>query len=113
MPSLSTLQPALQPWAQWIFRYGQSIDGKLVVTSARRSLAKQAELRAKYLRGESPIYAAPPGQSAHQLGWAFDMARIGVDPLDDWLLMWLGKWWTYYGGRFGGAEDPVHFGVRM
>jgi len=112
MPSISSLVPALQPWAQWIFRYGQGIDGKLVITSARRSMAKQAELRAKYLRGESAIYAAPPGQSAHQVGLAFDMARIGVDPLDDWLLMWLGKWWTYYGGRHGGAKDPVHFGVR-
>jgi len=113
MPSISSLQPALQPWATWIFRYGQSIDGKLVITSARRSGAKQAELRWKYLVGESPIYAAPVGFSAHEKGWAFDMARIGVDPLNDWLLMWLGKWWSHYGGRFGGAKDPVHFGVRL
>lgn len=112
MPSLSTLQPALQPWAQWIFRYGQSIDGKLVVTSARRSWAAQFKLYSRYLRGESALPAAPPGKSAHQLGWAFDMARVGVNPLDDWLLMWLGKWWTYYGGLHGGARDPVHFGVR-
>lgn len=112
MPSISSLAVPLQPWADWIFRYGQSIDGKLVITSARRSYAKQAQLRAEYLLGHSPIYAAPPGQSAHQTGWAFDMARIGVDPLNDWLLMWLGKWWAYYGGRHGGASDPVHFGVR-
>lgn len=83
MASISTLNPGLQPWANWIFRYGQSLDGKLVVTSARRSRAKQAELRARYLAGKSPIYASPPGYSQHEVGLAFDMARVGVSALDD------------------------------
>jgi len=112
MPSVSSLQPALQPWAQWIFDYGRSLDGKLVITSARRSLQDQIRLRNRYLSGKSPIYAAPPGKSAHQYGWAFDMARVGEDALGDPLLMWLGKWWKHYGGLHGGEADPVHFGVR-
>lgn len=112
MASLSTLHPSLQPWANWIFRYGKSYSGKLVVTSARRSAADQARLRAKYLAGKSQIYAAPVGRSAHQTGWAFDIAQVGVNPIGDLLLHGLGAWWNYYGGRWGGPADPVHFGVR-
>lgn len=112
MASISSLQPALQPWAEWMYRWAKSIDGKFVITSARRSWADQHRLRQRYLRGESLIYAAPPGRSQHQAGWAFDMARIGTDPLADPLLIALGAWWNYYGGRFGGASDPVHFGTR-
>lgn len=112
MASLSELEPWLQPWANWIFRYGQTLDGKLVVTSGRRSRAKQQELRWKFLSGDSKIYAAPPGTSAHEIGQAFDLAQVGVDPFDSRLLPWLGKWWMHYGGRWGGVTDPVHFGVR-
>jgi len=110
--TLSTLQPWLQPWANWIFRYGQTIDGRLVVTSARRSRAKQLELRMKYLSGESQIFAAMPGFSKHEIGEAFDLAQVGIDPFDSRLLPWLGKWWMYYGGLWGGDRDPVHFGVK-
>lgn len=112
MPSLSTLEPWLQPWAQWIFRYGQTLDGRLVVTSARRSREKQLELRMKYLSGESEIFAAMPGFSKHEIGQAFDLAQVGIDPFDSRLLPWLGKWWMHYGGLWGGDRDPVHFGVK-
>jgi len=40
------------------------------------------------------------------------MASVGVDPFDDWSLAWLGSWWQYYGGLYGGTVDPVHSGVR-
>lgn len=92
---------------------GKQHDGRLVVTSARRSSAKQAELRRRWEMGLSKIPANRPGTSLHELGWAFDMARIGKDPLADPLLVWLGSWWEYYGGRWGGSRDPVHFQPRM
>jgi len=92
---------------------GKQQSGKLVVTSARRSVIKQRELYYKYRMGQSLIPAAPPGTSLHELGWAFDMAQMGVNPLQDPLLAWLGAWWEYYGGRWGGARDPVHFQPRM
>jgi len=92
---------------------GKQQSGKLVVTSARRSFAKQSELYYRWQTGQSKIPAARPGTSLHQLGWAFDMAQMGVDPLGDPLLAWLGSWWTYYGGRWGGERDPVHFQPRM
>lgn len=112
MADLRSLQPWLQPWAFWIFDYGKTLDPRLVVTSARRDQAKQWELYQKWQRGESSLPAAYPGTSRHQYGEAFDMARIGMDPLGDWLLQHLGAWWRHYGGLYGGTADPVHFGVR-
>jgi len=109
---LRSLQPWLQPWARWIFDYGKSINPKLVVTSARRDYWEQARLYNRYISGLSAIPAALPGQSNHQNGEAFDMASVGVDPFDDWSLPWLGYYWKYYGGSYGGTVDPVHFGVR-
>lgn len=113
MASLRTLHPQLVPWARWIYNLGKSYDPLLVVTSARRSPGKQQQLYDKYRRGESSVPVAPPGGSLHEYGLAFDMARIGKDPLTDPLLNWLGRVWTYYGGRHGGARDPVHFQPRM
>ena len=109
MASLNTLHPGLVPWARWIHALGKSYDGRLVVTSARRSSIKQAELRRRWELGLSKIPANKPGTSLHEFGLAFDMARIGIDPLTDPLLAWLGMVWEHYGGRWGGKGDPVHF----
>lgn len=113
MADLRTLHPQLVPWARWIYSVGKYYDGRLVVTSARRSSAKQASLRAAYLTGKSKIPANRPGTSLHEYGLAFDMARIGKDPLGDPLLAWLGQLWESYGGRHGGQRDPVHFQPRI
>ena len=113
MADLNTLVPGLVPWAKWIHKVGQDLDGRLVVTSARRSFAKQVELYWKWQKGYSKIPAAPPGKSLHQQGLAFDMARVGVDPLSDPLLAYLGYWWEHYGGKWGGERDPVHFQVNL
>jgi len=111
--NLNTLQPALVPWAKWLLEIGRQYDGRLVVTSARRSSAKQAELRRRWEQGLSNIPANRPGTSLHEFGVAFDLARIGVDPFADALLPWLGAWWEYYGGKWGGARDPVHFQIKV
>ena len=113
MANLKTLHPQLVEPARWIYALGKYYDGRLVVTSARRSNAKQRRLWEKYVRGESQIPAAMPGKSLHEWGYAFDLARIGIDPLTDPLLDWLGWVWEQVGGRYGGRSDPVHFQVRM
>ena len=113
MADLATLDPRLIPWAKWIYAVGKYYDGRLVVTSARRSRAKQAELRRRWELGQSSIPANRPGTSLHEYGLAFDLARIGKDPLGDPLLAWLGQVWEYYGGRHGGERDPVHFQPRI
>lgn len=113
MADLNTLHRALIPWAKWIYAYGKNYDGKLVVTSALRSSKKQAELRAAWESGKSLIPANRPGTSLHEYGLAFDMARLGADPLADPLLNYLGAVWESVGGRWGGIRDPVHFQPRI
>lgn len=113
MADLRTLHPSLYPWAHWIYSIGKQYDPKLVVTSARRSIMKQHMLYHRWLSGESKIPANRPGTSLHEHGLAFDLARIGIDPLGDPLLAWLGAVWEHYGGRHGGERDPVHFQFRM
>lgn len=113
MADLGNLHPGLVPWAKYLHYVGKSNDGRLVVTSARRDSAKQAELYAKWKAGKSRIPANRPGTSLHEHGLAFDMARLGMDPLTDPLLFWLGALWESWGGRWGGARDPVHFQIRV
>lgn len=113
MADLRTLEPHLIPWAKWIYAVGKYYDPLLVVTSARRSYAKQATLYWAYMSGHSQIPAAPAGKSLHQLGLAFDMARIGKDPMGDPLLNYLRALWASYGGAHGGERDPVHFQVPV
>jgi len=113
MASLKQLHPQLVPPARYLYAIGKYYDPLLVVTSGFRSASKQSKLYAKWLSGESLIPAAPPGRSLHGYGLAFDLARIGKDPFNDPLLNWLGAVWESWGGRYGGARDPVHFQVRM
>lgn len=97
---LLDLHPDLVPWARWLIAhwpYGQ-------ITSTRRSRREQAQLYAAYLRGESRYPAAPPGQSKHEVGLAFDYLA------DPWILQQLGELWESVGGRWGGhVDDPIHF----
>jgi len=110
---LATLNPQLAPFAKYLYQIGKYYDPLLVVTSSRRSASKQQRLYNDWIRGVSKIPAAPPGRSLHQHGLAFDMARIGKDPLGDPLLIWLGAVWESWGGQWGGERDPVHFQPRM
>ena len=113
MADLNTLNRQLVPFAKYLYSIGKYYDGRLVVTSARRTPNKQSELYHKWRTGQSRIPAARPGTSLHEHGLAFDMARLGVDPLTDPLLNWLGAVWESWGGRHGGERDPVHFQPRM
>lgn len=75
------------------------------VTSTTRSYAQQKRLYDRYLAGMSPYPAAPPGHSAHEYGWAFDMIVSPLDALAD-----VGAYWEQQGGVWGGRiGDDVHF----
>src|SRR5260370_2158883 len=74
------------------------------VTSTRRSPTKQARLYRRWLSGLSPLPAAPPGTSAHEFGYAFDMVVSPFEALAD-----VGYTWQEWGGLWGSSRDPVHF----
>ncbi len=136
MASLATLDPKLRATAETFYRIAHSVLPGLVVTSARRSWFEQSVLYAKYLakkalEGVTPMSnfafiqeqdelpkaretkilpAAPPGYSKHELGLAFDIARLNVDPFRDEALPILGSIWKRIGGIWR-PSDPVHFEV--
>jgi hypothetical protein len=74
------------------------------VTSTRRSHSAQARLYRRWLSGLSPLPAAPPGTSAHEFGYAFDLVVSPWEALAD-----VGYTWESWGGVWGGDKDPVHF----
>jgi hypothetical protein len=58
----------------------------------------------RWLAGASPLPAAPPGTSAHEFGYAFDLV------CSPWGSLWdVGYTWESWGGVWGGDQDPVHF----
>lgn len=76
------------------------------VTSTVRSARDQDFLWRRYKAGTSGgLPAAPPGHSAHEYGWAFDLI---VEPSN--LQSAVGRAWeNLWGGKWGGSKDPVHF----
>jgi hypothetical protein len=112
MPSLRTLVPGFREEAEAFFDWARSeVGAGLVVTSARRTSQEQLRLYQASLAGQNNgLPATPPGLSDHEIGLAFDMARLNVDPLTDPWLPVLGAEWQRRGGIWW-SGDPVHFGA--
>ena len=118
MASLKGLDPRAEPIAREFLRLIAAAGVKATVTSTRRDPAQQAKLYACFLktgcsdcskrRGQPGCYpAAPPGQSMHAVGGAFD---LHLDPpvYEAVGLAWEQAGFTW-GGRFG---DSIHFDFR-
>lgn len=102
---LHTLVPWLQPYAVNLVNIAAAAGLSPRVSSARRSHSQQALLYRRFLAGQSRFPAAPPGNSAHELGLAFDLWINDEDQLGD-----LGTVWEGWGGTWGGRfRDPIHF----
>lgn len=102
MPSLSGLEPWLQPYAEYLVQLGAPYGVK--VTSVYRSPSDQIRLYAN--RASNPYPVAKPGTSWHEYRRAWDM----VGPPE--VLAWLGATWESWGGTWGGRfhnQDPIHF----
>lgn len=88
-------------------RLAQTSGLRPVITSTRRSQAKQAQLYRDYLAGKPGLYTvAPPGRSLHEYGLAIDMWSPVPGALEA-----LGRVWQEAGGVWGGTGDPVHFSL--
>lgn len=76
------------------------------ITSTYRTFAQQSRLYADFTAGRAKYPVAPPGTSAHEFGFAFDV-DLAIDGAN---LSDLGKVWESWGGVWGGHYgDPVHF----
>lgn len=100
---LGALIAPLQPFAQRLVDLGGRAGVQPRVTSTLRSRNQQQRLYAAYIRGETKYPVAPPGTSAHEFGWAFDMVADTAENLHD-----LGTVWRSWGGEWS-ADDEVHF----
>lgn len=95
---INGLQPWLQPYAQYMVRLGAPYG--VTLASTFRSYSEQLALWNN--RGNSRYPVAPPGQSLHQQGRAFDLN--GPEPV----LRALGAYWKQLGGRWF-ESDIIHF----
>jgi len=100
---IGALIPQLQPFAKALVDLAGRAGVQPRVTSTLRSGSQQKRLYAAYLRGESKYPVAPPGFSAHEYGYAFDMVADTPENLHD-----LGAVWTQWGGLWS-PNDEVHF----
>lgn len=95
MASLAGLHPQLRPWAELLVNHY-----RLTVTSGYRSYSEQLELWRN--RRNNPFPVAPPGQSYHGYGRAFDVSG----PLET--LRAAGRAWRSIGGTWS-ETDVIHF----
>ena len=104
--SLDQLDPDLRQGLLELQQLVAQSQAVLTITSTVRSAKDQDFLWRRARSGQSGgLPAAPPGHSAHEYGWAFDAI---VSPAN--LQTAVGHAWSkYWGGKWGGARDPVHF----
>ena len=96
------LQAWLRPYAIWLYQVASQYGMQPRITSVYRSWDKQRVLRERWEKGQSNLYAAPPGQSKHQYGLAFDMVTTDNTAL--------GNLWKRMGGKWYPSDYP-HFEV--
>lgn len=101
---LASLAPLTQYLATAYLDYLDShgVDG--TVTSTQRSYIEQARLWWAWITGRSRIPAAPPGESRHEIGLAFDFST--ADPrADPATLNAIAQYFWLQGPT---PRDPVH-----
>lgn len=101
--SLAALIPELQQPAAALVDLASRAGVQPRVTSTLRTHSEQNRLYQRFLAGNSAYPAAPPGRSAHEFGYAFDMVVIGSENQND-----LGSVWQSWGGVWG-PSDAIHF----
>lgn len=103
MGQFDSLDAGLRDAAQQLFDAAANAGLSPRVTSTLRSSSTQGRLYRRYLAGGSGFPALPPGYSAHEYGWAFDMVTSPMEALAD-----VGYTWQTWGGGWS-PGDAVHF----
>jgi hypothetical protein len=101
--SINDLVPELQPWASDLLLAAGRAGLHPRITSTVRTHSEQRRLYNRFLAGEAGYPVAPPGQSSHEYGLAFDMVVTPMAALAD-----VGYTWQQWGGGWSGS-DAVHF----
>jgi hypothetical protein len=108
--SISSLIPELRPFARQLLLVAGQAGLQPRITSTYRSVGEQTRLYRRFLAGQNPYPVAPPGHSAHEAGYAFDMMIMDAPGQMESDLADLGQVWESWGGVWGGHfKDPIHF----
>ncbi|SRR6266849_1364384 len=100
---LDLLVPELRDAARALVDAASAAGLQPRVTSTLRSHAEQIRLYRRFLAGHAGFPVAPPGQSAHEYGEAFDLVVSPMDALQD-----VGYTWETWGGAWN-PGDAIHF----
>lgn len=104
MPDLMRVNHEVLARVQAMLRDARAAGFRSTITSGYRTVAEQRRLYEARQRGEHPLPVAPPGCSEHNWGVAVDLVtEIPARELEAVA--------RYYGLRWAGPADPVHFGV--
>jgi len=102
--SLNDLSPDLRDYARALVDAAAAAGLQPRITSTVRTHSEQGRLYRGFLANPGRAYpVAPPGQSAHEYGEAFDMVVTPMAALAD-----VGYTWKSWGGGWDG-HDAVHF----
>jgi D-alanyl-D-alanine carboxypeptidase len=101
--SLNDLVPELRDAASALVDAAGAAGLQPRITSTVRTSSEQRRLYSRFLAGEGGFPVLPPGFSAHEYGWAFDMVVSPMDALAD-----VGFTWQQWGGGWN-PGDAVHF----
>ena len=98
---LEGVHPEIRARAEWAISWAEYYGVPVTVTSGFRSLEDQARLRAKWEAGLSRWPANRPGESAHNVGLAWDST----------VPSWASSWWVRVRELAGfriPAGDEIH-----
>jgi len=101
--SLAALIPEMIDPARALVQVANENGLQPRITSTLRTRTEQEKLYRRYLAGVSRYPVAPPGTSAHEYGFAFDMVVFSEE-----YLQYLGQVWASWGGVWH-PSDPIHF----
>src|SRR6267378_1431027 len=101
--SISDLDPELASFARDLVEAAGRAGLQPRITSTIRSYSEQRRPYNRLRAGQAGYPVAPPGQSAHEYGLAFDMVVSPMEALAD-----VGATWQSWGGGWNGS-DAVHF----
>ncbi|SRR5206468_5041772 len=100
---LDLLDPKIRDAARALVDAASAARLQPRVTSTLRSHSEQVRLYRRYLAGAAGFPVAPPGQSAHEYGLAFDLVVSPMEALAD-----VGYTWQTWGGGWN-PGDAIHF----
>ena len=102
--NLSNVRPDLVRAAKRLVRIANQVGANPRITSGFRTYDQQNKLYQLRQAGQWPYPVAPPGTSAHEFGYAIDIAVPDKTNQED-----MGTVWVNWGHVYGGKADPVHF----